>query len=118
MLRNLVFAFHAVDHAHVVITAVVWAVGFFYIAVTLPKVGPIRRVSYILALPLWAIGSAIYVYAAVAGNFEQGTRLSPLAIGIRVLLFGIALEGLLVPFIDRLEGRHRPQEIRILPDGS
>jgi hypothetical protein len=106
------------DQAHIATTAILWIVGLVYIAATLPKVGPVRRVSYILALPLWAIGSALYAYAAVNGTFEQGTRLSPLAIGLRVLLSGIALEGLLVPFIDRLELRHRPQEIRISPDGG
>jgi uncharacterized RDD family membrane protein YckC len=104
------------DQWHIAITAALWVVGFFVIALTLPIVGPIRRISYMLALPIWAGWSTLYVYVLATGTFEQGQRLSPLAIGLRVLIFGIALEGILVPFTDRLELRHRPQEIRIDPD--
>jgi len=105
-----------IDQAHVGVTAVLWIVGFFYIAHTLPKVSQVRRPSYILALPLWAGWAAIYIYAFLTNDFAQGTQLSVLAIGFRALVFGIALEGIMVPFIDRLELRNRPQEIRIQPE--
>jgi hypothetical protein len=107
----------SLDQVHVGVTAGLWLAGLVYIALTLPKVSPVRRVTYVVALPLWAGWSVVYGYAFVSWAPSD----APLTVGevaLRVLLFGIALEGFLVPFVDRLEVKHRMQEIRIRQVGS
>ena len=96
------------DQAYIATTALAYLAGFMSIAFTLHLVSRVRRIAYIVALPLWAGFTALFAYVLLTGTFEQGQSFSALAIGLRALLFGVALEGLLVPFIDRLEARTPP----------
>jgi hypothetical protein len=94
-----------IDQVHVGFTALLWLVGFVLIVATTPKVSPIRRGSYIIAIPLWAGWTALYTMVFFTGDFPEGRQLGFTEMILRVLLFGIALEGVLVPIIDRLEMR-------------
>jgi hypothetical protein len=81
---------------------------------TLPKVSSVRQVAYILAIPLWAGFAALYAFAFFTYVPHDG-NLNFLEFTLRILLFGIALEGGLVPFIDRLELKNKVREIRLTP---
>lgn len=101
------------DQIHLGVTGTIFLAGLIYIAVILPKVGPVRRVTYVLAIPLWVVFVVLYT-VAFFDYHPRDAAFSPVDIALRVALFGIAVEGILVPFVDRLEAKNRPQEVRLV----
>lgn len=103
----------SLDQAHLGVTFLLWVVGLIYISLTLPKVSTVRRVSYVLAVPVWLGWSLLYGIAFF--SYQPVDSLAWSGVALRVLLFAIAMEGILVPFTDRLELKSRMQEIRLEP---
>jgi hypothetical protein len=91
------------DQAHVGLTALVWIAGVFYMTATVPLVVPLRRWIYGIAIPVWVGLAVLYVWRFI--EFTPGPPLDLLGLIARVAFFALALEGLLIPWIDRLEAR-------------
>ena len=105
-----------VDQLHIGLTALTWLAGLFVMAKTYRKVGKMRRMTYILAVPLWVFFLSIYAYAFA--NYQPQDEYGWVDLALRVALGGVALEGILVPYIDGLESEGSPvTEIRIVGPG-
>lgn len=92
------------DQVHVGVLTLVWLAGLVSMVVTLPHVNAVRRLAYYVALPIWAAFTYIYGWSFLHFPTEMAESTYRLTgVLLRMALGGIALQGLLVPYIDRLE---------------
>jgi hypothetical protein len=105
----------SVDQVHIGLLALTWLGGIVSMFFTVGKVTKVRRITYVLAIPTWIFFFGIYALAFA--TIEPRETFTVVELGLRVALGIIALEGILVPYVDRLEIKSKTQvtEIRIKP---
>jgi hypothetical protein len=101
----------SLDQIYVGVTSLLWVAGLIFICMTVGKVSPVRQIVYLLSIPIWVGWASMFIFAFFT-YAPPDTAFRYVDVSLRVLLFGIALMGVLLPLIDRLENKNGIREVR------
>jgi hypothetical protein len=91
----------SLDQLHIGLLALTWLGGIVSMFYTIGKVSKVRRITYVLAIPVWMFFFGVYALAFT--TVQPRDHFTVVELGLRAALGVIALEGILVPYVDRLE---------------
>lgn len=80
-----------------------WIAGLISMGLTFHKLNVFRRLAYVFAVPIWF--AFIYVYVHSYITYVPRDDIPTISLIIRFALAGIAVLGILIPYLDRLEAK-------------